>query len=279
MPSHAQPSDAFTPPGSPKPDLPVADSEAVLALERALPAPILSRLRSNRPIAILTGAGISAESGIPTFRDSAEGMWSNFNPEEVASRSGFRRDPEMVWNWYRTRHYAMQAAEPNDGHRSLAWLVEHHPSASLITQNIDGLHQRAGAEHVIELHGNIGRVKCFDAGHPLADETVDEERPPNCPICGSLARPDVVWFGEQLDQMVISSALDALWNCGAFFSIGTSAMVEPAASLAFEARERGAYIIEINLELTPLSHYADLTLEGPAGQILPALFRAIWRDN
>ena len=267
------------PPTAPAPVLPPADPETVLAFERALPAPILRRLRSNRPIAVLTGAGISAESGIPTFRDSAEGMWARFNPEEVASRAGFRRDPGMVWDWYRVRYAAMQDAEPNDGHRALAWLIDHHPTASLITQNIDGLHQRAGAAHAIELHGNIGRVKCFDSDHYIADEDLGDGRPPSCPQCGSLARPDVVWFGEQLDQSVISQALDSLWNCGAFFSIGTSALVEPAASLAFEARERGAYIIEVNLEQTPLSDYADLTLEGPAGRILPALFHAIWRDT
>ena len=239
-------------------------------------AALAAALRTAKRVAVLTGAGISAESGIPTFRDAMTGLWQDYRPEDLATRAGFRRDPELVWQWYRTRRLAIATAEPNPGHRAVAELGVRVESMVLITQNVDGLHQRAGSREVIELHGNIGRIKCFlcDAPAELFDDT---DRLPRCRACGGSLRPDVVWFGELLPAEGLARAQEAARRADVFLSVGTSNLVEPAASLPWLAARHGATVGVINT-----SHEGQRAgrrihcLVGPAGTMLPALCRAVW---
>ena len=219
---------------------------------------------------MLTGAGISAESGIPTFRDALTGLWSKFRPEELATPEAFLANPKLVWDWYAWRREKVAEVKPNAGHLALAKLEKRVEQFVLITQNVDGLHQRAGSKNVIELHGNIGRVKCFDNGHVI-EQWAAVEGVPLCPRCSSMLRPDVVWFGEMLPEAAISEAMAAAADCDVFLSIGTSSVVEPAASLPVMAGEGGAVVIEVNPQPTPLSRIADFSFRGPAGEILPQL--------
>lgn len=231
----------------------------------------LSRARS---IAVLTGAGISAESGVPTFRDALTGLWSRFRPEELATPEAFAADPKTVWAWYAARRARVESVQPNAGHHALVEIerAAHARGAAfaLVTQNVDGLHQAAGSGKVIELHGSIRRVKCFDHHHP-ASTWDDHEVPPRCTQCASLLRPDVVWFGEALPQEALHTAHAASISAQVFVSIGTSTLVEPAASLPFAALQAGASVIEINPAPTPLTPHATWVLAGPAASILPAL--------
>ncbi len=237
------------------------------------PATLLKRARR---VAVLTGAGISAESGIPTFRDALSGYWARFRAEDLATPEAFERDPELVWRWYRERRHRLRDAEPNPGHRALVTLSDKVPQLTLITQNVDGLHARAGSTGVVELHGNLTRVRCFDAGH-LAPEFPDTEAVPRCARCGSLLRPDVVWFGELLPQAALHRALEAARRADVFLSVGTSNLVEPAASLRWIAAERGAAVLVINPTMDgqrrgPGVHH----LAGPASRILPELLSEAW---
>lgn len=241
-------------------------------------ATLLERLRTAQHIVVMTGAGISAESGIPTFRDAQTGLWARFNPADLATPEAFLNNPERVWAWYASRRAAMLEREPNAGHYSLARMADHAPRLTLITQNVDGLHQRAGSRDVLELHGNLGRVKCFDYHHPVS-RWDEEERPPHCPECGSLLRPDVVWFGEMLPSRAFAAAQLASQHCDAFFSIGTSAEVYPAADLAYQALSADAMVIEVNAERTPLSQHAHQVLTGKAGTWLPKLVTAVWGED
>ncbi len=238
----------------------------------ALAREALSRAHS---IAILTGAGISADSGIPTFRDALTGLWERFKPEELATPEAFLANPRLVWDWYAWRRKKVVDAMPNPGHIALAGLeracVARDANFTLITQNVDGLHQAAGSRNVIELHGNIRRVKCFDHHHVAASWTEDGEVPPRCPQCGSMLRPDVVWFGESLPEDAMETATLAAKNCDVFLSVGTSSLVEPAASLPLIARQAGAMVIEVNRQSTPLTAAAQISLRGSAGEILPQL--------
>ncbi|MCA9940752.1 MAG: NAD-dependent deacylase [Anaerolineales bacterium] len=243
------------------------------------PDSLLTTLRAARHVAVLTGAGISAESGIPTFREAQTGLWAQYDPQELATPQAFRRDPRLVWEWYTWRRGLVLAAEPNAGHRALAALAAVTPRLTLITQNIDNLHQRAGSPAVIELHGNITRTICFENRHPVTDWAETNAPPPRCPVCGSLLRPDVVWFGESLPAFNISQAMHAAKTCDIFFSIGTSALVYPAAALPLAAAENGHFLVEVNPQQTPLTPYASLWLDGPAGEIMPALLRAAWPDH
>jgi len=225
-------------------------------------------------LAVLTGAGISAESGIPTFRDALTGLWERFRPEELATPEAFLANPKLVWDWYAWRREKVGSAAPNPGHRALAAIeaacASRGADFTLVTQNVDGLHQAAGSRHVVELHGSIRRVKCFDHGHAaLAWEEGGEV--PACARCGSLLRPDVVWFGEMLPPDALAAAFAAARTCDVFLCVGTSTVVEPAASLPFLALESGARVIEVNPQATPLSAQATLSLRGAAGQILPLL--------
>ena len=242
------------------------------------PDAVLTPLRAARRVAVLTGAGISAESGIPTFRDALTGLWARFRPEDLATPEAFARDPELVWRWYRERRRRLGTVEPNPGHRALVALEARMPGFTLVTQNVDGLHARAGSREVVELHGNIGRVRCFTEDTPV-DDWPDTETVPACPRCGGPLRPDVVWFGEVLPEAALDRARTAARTCDLFLSVGTSNLVEPAASLPWLARENGATVLVINpaaegQRTGPGIHL----LQGKAGVVLPALFREAWPE-
>ena len=222
-------------------------------------------------VAVLTGAGISAESGIPTFRDAMTGLWSQFRPEELATPEAFAANPKMVWEWYASRRERVAKVAPNAGHRALADLERRIPHFTLITQNVDGLHARAGSRDVIELHGNLMVDMCFAEGRILAPADELPGTPPRCARCGAPARPGVVWFGEALPQKALDDAVAAATSCDVFLSVGTSTLVEPAASLPFAALEAGAAVIEVNPARTPLSARATIVLAGAAGEVLPRL--------
>jgi NAD-dependent deacetylase len=227
-------------------------------------------------IAVLTGAGVSAESGVPTFRDAQTGLWANFRPEDLATPEAFAANPKLVWEWYAWRRQQLDRVAPNAGHLALAELQRRCPSVTLITQNVDGLHAQAGSKRVLELHGNIRRSKCFDEETVVDTWPETDAVPPRCPACGAWLRPDVVWFGEMLPRGTYEAALAATQDCEVFLSIGTSTVVEPAASLPFLALGRGAKVIEINPQPTPLSASASIVLRGPAARVLPELMRTAW---
>lgn len=235
---------------------------------------VLARLRSAKRWAVLTGAGISAESGVPTFRDAQTGLWANFRAEDLATPEAFLRNPGMVWEWYAMRRDRIALVRPNAGHYALADIESRVEAFTLITQNIDDLHRKAGSRRVLELHGNILRTKCF-AENTVVDRWDSVDVPPKCPRCGAMLRPDVVWFGEMLPADEMREAMEAARNCDVFLSIGTSGLVYPAAGLPFEARQRGAVLVEINPEETPLSPYAHLILNGKSGEVLPTLVECL----
>jgi NAD-dependent deacetylase len=243
------------------------------------PAALVESLRGAERVAVLTGAGISAESGVPTFRDAQTGLWAHYDPEELATPQAFRRDPRLVWQWYAWRRELVSGAAPNAGHYALAELAGHVPAFTLITQNVDGLHQQAGSRQVVELHGNIHRTKCFADGRVVDAWPATDRIPPPCPHCGALLRPDVVWFGENLPLEALQTAVSAAESCDLFLSVGTSALVHPAASLPLLARRHGATVAEINLEPTPLTAEVDVAWHGPAGRLLPALIQAAWPEK
>jgi NAD-dependent deacetylase len=230
-----------------------------------------ARLESARRPAALTGAGLSADSGLATFR-GAEGLWRRWRPEELATASAFRRDPILVWEWYEARRAHAAGAEPNAGHRALARLESARPEFALITQNVDGLHARAGSSRALELHGSLWRSRCADCGRRRARPL--EPRvplPPLCAECGGLERPDVVWFGESLETAVAAEAFRAAEACDVLLVVGASGAVEPAASIARAAKRGGALLIEVNAEATALTALADVVLRGRAAEILDRL--------
>lgn len=233
-------------------------------------------LRDARSVCVLTGAGISAESGIPTFRDAQQGLWASYDPMQLATPEGFAEDPELVWRWYESRREYVRKAQPNPGHHALAELACRVHSLTLVTQNVDGLHQRAGSSAVIEYHGNILRDRCT-AEQRVVDRAPDAPGSalPRCAGCGALLRPDVVWFGEIIPQRAMLLADAAAAECDLFLSVGTSSLVYPAAGLAETALRSAARVIEINPNPTDLSRRADVVLRGPSGEILPALLAAL----
>jgi NAD-dependent deacetylase len=243
------------------------------------PEELIQRLRTVQRVAALTGAGVSQESGLRTFRDAQTGLWAQYRPEELASPEAFRRDPKLVWDWYAWRREAIKAVRPNPGHYALAEIERRFSEFTLITQNVDGLHRMAASQNLLELHGNIQRVRC--AGCYTFTETWDEdsESVPRCRECGGLLRPDVVWFGESLPREQLEAAVEAARSCEVFFSIGTSGVVQPAASLAFAAHNRGALVVEINAEPTPLTSKANFVFHGKSGEILPQLAASVWRPS
>ena len=241
-----------------------------------IPAALIARLRNARRVAVLTGAGISAESGVPTFREAQTGLWAQYNPEELATPDAFRRNPKLVWEWYAWRQARVRQAEPNAGHRALVDMERRFAEFTLITQNVDGLHRRAGNQHLLELHGNLFRTKCFSEERPVESWPDSGEIPPRCPHCGNVLRPDVVWFGESLPVATLHAAEHAAATAEVFFSIGTSALVYPAAELPFSALAAGATVVEINPHPTPLSAHVSYSLNGAAGVILPALVARVW---
>lgn len=226
---------------------------------------IIARARS---IAVLTGAGISAESGIPTFR-GAGGLWRNYRAEELATQQAFDRDPRLVWDWYCWRRGMIAKAEPNAGHTALAELERRCPQFTLITQNVDGLHDRAGSRRPLKVHGDIWISRCSGCAYQRQDRTESYEELPRCPDCGALLRPGVVWFGESLPRIVWDEAERAVHRCDVFLVVGTSAQVYPAAGLVNLANR--ATTIDINLDQTPISNAAQITLCGKAGEILPGV--------
>jgi NAD-dependent deacetylase len=236
-----------------------------------VPIELVQRLKSATRVVALTGAGISAESGVPTFRDSQTGLWKDFKPEDLATPDAFRANPKRVWDWYAWRRQRVDRVQPNPGHRALVALETLVPHFVLVTQNVDGLHQRAGSRDVVELHGNITRVKCSVENRVITGWESQAATPPCCPDCGALLRPDVVWFGEMLPEQAMARALSESERCDVLLSIGTSSVVYPAAMLPHAALEQGATIAEINPDPSPLAERADFALAGAAGRILPAL--------
>lgn len=224
-------------------------------------------------VVVLTGAGISAESGVPTFRGEA-GLWRTYRPEDLATPSAFRRDPALVWEWYNWRRELVARCEPNAAHRTLVEMERHIEDFVLITQNVDGLHQRAGSRRVLELHGSLWRMRCTVEDRVVEDHQVPlPSIPPRCP-CGALMRPDVVWFGESLPSEVLSAAHDAVRRCRLLLVVGTSGVVYPAAALPQLAHHAGARVVEFNVERTPISAYADEVILGPAAVALPRWWAA-----
>jgi len=222
-------------------------------------------------VAVLTGAGISAESGVPTFR-GAGGLWKDYKPEELATLDAFARDPRLVWEWYDSRRQIIAKAQPNPAHRALVEIEKRKPRFTLITQNVDGLHDLAGSGKILKLHGDIWRMLCTSCGANFPNRRVPLPKvPPHC-ACGGMARPGVVWFGEPLPEGMMKEAEHAVAAAQVFLVIGTSAVVYPAAGLIPFAKQAGAKVIEINLEATAWSAAADCALHGPAGDWLPQLF-------
>ena len=243
-----------------------------------LDARLIERLRTARHIVVVTGAGMSAESGIPTFR-GAGGLWRTHRPEDLATPDAFARDPALVWAWYRSRQRTVAAAEPNAGHHALARIEDRIAHWHLVTQNVDGLHQRAGSRAVTELHGSLWRLTC-SAGCPRVEDISGSPVPgddgllPRC-ACGAWQRPGVVWFGERLDEAALSHAWEAASACDLLIAVGTSGVVYPAAAVPEVALAAGATIVEVNVEETPLTAVADFVLRAPAAMALPAL-EAAW---
>ena len=241
-----------------------------------IPQELIRFLASASRVVALTGAGASQESGLRTFRDAQTGLWAQYKPEDLASPEAFTRDPKLVWDWYAWRREAIKGARPNPGHYALVEIEKRIPNFTLITQNVDGLHRFAGSQNVLELHGNIQKVRCSECGTFTETWGDDSESVPVCERCGGLLRPDVVWFGEPLPRSELEAAVTASRACQVFFSIGTSGAVQPAAALAHAARNNGSVVVEINAEPTPLTPIVDFALHGKSGEILPGLFRAVW---
>jgi NAD-dependent deacetylase len=244
-----------------------------LAGGQGLPSGLVRALRNAERVVVLTGSGISVESGVPTFREAQTGLWERYDPQQLATPEAFARDPRLVWEWYEWRRDLVREATPNPGHKALAELERHIPEFALVTQNVDGLHARAGSRNVVELHGNILRSRCSLEGEVAEPEEHDGSVPPHCPRCGAFLRPDVVWFGEMLPPGALEIASEVARGCELLFSIGTSSLVYPAAALPLEALEHGATLVEINPSETPLTRRADYALRGPAGEVLPDLLR------
>ncbi|MFH1687099.1 MAG: NAD-dependent deacylase [bacterium] len=221
--------------------------------------------------AVLTGAGISAESNVPTFRGK-DGLWGKFRAEELATMDAFMSNSKTVWEWYNWRRELIGKTTPNPGHYALVEMEKLFGTFDLITQNVDGLHRRAGSKNICEVHGNITANKCVDCSAPAPENIeIDPDNIPTCRKCGGRLRPDVVWFGEMLDQKVISAAMDAARASEVFLSIGTSAIVHPAAGLPMMAKHAGATLVEINPERTPLTALADFYFAEKSGEFLPGL--------
>ena len=252
---------------------------AAASNESAL-AEVRDWVRAAQRIVVFTGAGVSAESGIPTFRDALTGLWARFDPERLATEAGFRADPPLVWRWYAERRAAIARAQPNAAHRAIAACEAGGARVTVVTQNIDGLHARAGSRTVLELHGNILRVKCLEGCgdpqriEPRHDWRADPRVPPACPRCGAPLRPDVVWFGELLPQDVCERAEQAAREADLMLVVGTSALVHPAAGLPLAAHAAGARVVVVNPAPTPIDARAAQVLRGAAGEVLPALLQS-----
>src|SRR5574341_1587329 len=231
---------------------------------------IRSRLARAKSVTVLTGAGISADSGVPTFRD-ADGLWRNFRPEDLATPEAFQRDPRLVWEWYDWRRGLLATKSPNAAHHSLVELERRVAGFSLITQNVDGLHRAAGSAKLSEIHGNIWRVRCTRCSLVEDNREVPIPILPSCHACGGLLRPHIVWFGESLAEEDLRRSYSALEVCEVLLIIGTSGIVYPAASFAPVAKSAGAFVAELNLDPTPQSEIVDISVNGRAKDLVPAL--------
>jgi len=231
---------------------------------------IRDRLRQARTVTVLTGAGISADSGVPTFR-GADGLWKNYRAEELASPDAFARDPRLVWEWYNWRRELLSTKTPNAAHAALVALEHRIQSFWLITQNVDGLHASAGASKLSEIHGNIWKVRCTECGQVSGNRDVPILYPPRCSACSGMLRPHIVWFGESLAQADLEASYAALQACEILLIIGTSGVVYPAASFAPIAKDRGALVVEVNLDPTPHSSIVDVSFQGCAKDLVPLL--------
>lgn len=248
-----------------------------------IPANLITALRNANHVVFLTGAGVSAESGIPTFRDALTGLWENFDAEQLASADAFRRDRELVWGWYEWRRMMVMKAMPNAAHRAIAEISSEVRRVDVITQNVDDLHERAGSQNVIHLHGRLDCPICFTCQRPyelspgIPDEPEGGRRlaPPRCEYCGGYVRPGVVWFGEPLPRLEWNAAVEACETCDVLFSVGTSSIVQPAASLPAIAARHGAMVVQVNPNRTSLDDIAAFNLAGSAAVVMPALFEAV----
>jgi len=238
-----------------------------------IPNALIEALRGARHVCILTGAGVSAESGVPTFRDAQDGLWAEFEPQDLATPDAFLADPALIWRWYRWRRELVSEAEPNPGHYAIAELENRVAQVTLVTQNVDSLHQRAGSKKVIEFHGNLFDERCFSCATPaIADDSIDV---PTCPECGDNLRPGVVWFGESIPEAALNESCAAAMECDVFLSVGTSSLVYPAAGLANLAVENGATVVEINP--IPTTHAAGFhfAIAGKSGVVFPKLLESL----
>jgi NAD-dependent deacetylase len=234
---------------------------------------ISERLREAKFLVVLTGAGVSAESGIPTFRGK-NGLWRNYRAEELATPTAFKNNPALVWEWYEWRRGLIKKASPNSAHHAISELEKLSSQFLLITQNIDNLHRQAGSQNIVELHGNIFRNKCSECNKIYDELPSTAAKPPRC-SCGGLLRPDVVWFGESLPRDALDKSFSAASNCDFMLVVGTSGVVEPAASLPFIAKRGGTFVAVINKDETPFSYIADEIVLGKAGEILPEILKLI----
>lgn len=250
-----------------------------------IPPALADTLARASRVTVFTGAGVSAESGIATFRDPLTGLWSRFDAQALATPEAFAAQPDLVWGWYEWRRAQVARAEPNAAHHAIAALARRMPALTLITQNVDNLHERAGSQGVVHLHGSLHAPRCAACGEPAefaaaATGRGDEPEtgraivPPACARCGAAVRPGVVWFGESLPADAWLAAREAASQCDLFLSIGTSAMVYPAAELPLRASRAGATVVQVNLQATPLDAHADFNLRGAAAQVLPRLLAA-----
>ena len=240
------------------------------------PPELINFLKKATRVVVLTGAGVSQESGLRTFRDAQSGLWAQYKPEDLATPKAFARTPKLVWDWYAHRREAVKGVHPNAGHYALAEMEKMISGFTLITQNVDGLHRMAGSKNILELHGNILNVRCSDCG-AFADSWGDDLKSvPRCKKCNGLLRPDVVWFEESLPRAQLDAAVNATRACQVFFSIGTSGVVQPAAALAHAARSEGSIVVEINAEPTLLTPKVDFAFHGKSGEILPKLVKEVW---
>lgn len=238
-----------------------------------VPKELIGKIKNAGSIVFFTGAGISAESGIPTFR-GIDGIWNKLKPEELANFNAFLKNPAMVTEWYNHRRQIIHESHPNEGHKAITEFQKRFPNVTVITQNVDNLHRRAGNKNIFELHGNIERNYCIEC-KTFYNEIDENQAVPICPKCGGLIRPDVVWFGEFLPEDQMIGAEKASKQCDVFFCVGTSAVVYPAASMIYTAKQHGAYLVEINIEETEISSMADYTFIGKSGVILPGILSAL----
>lgn len=248
-----------------------------MIMRNSIPSELIGALKEAQEVLVFTGAGVSAESGVSTFRDALTGLWARFDPVQLATPEAFLADPALVWGWYEWRRQLLLRAEPNPAHRAIVEMAKKVPQLTVVTQNVDDLHERAGSQDVLHLHGSIFNPRCFDCAQPyvlqqppmLAQEQA--VAPPRCNHCQGLIRPGVVWFGESLPQEPMVAAFAAAEGCDVLLSIGTSGVVQPAAKIPSIALCSGAWVVHINPDPVPSRHPRELSLAGTAGQILPAL--------